>query len=218
MIKNLGARIKSNAYRLTVLYFAFHIFFYYLFQNIDLKYKYIHSPLDDIIPFCEYFVVPYLIWFLYLAAGILFFMFNSKKDYLRLVLFTFVGLLMCVLICLLFPTAINFRPESFERDNIFIRLVLFIYSIDTPTNVCPSMHCFAAIGINIAVFKSEFFKKRYFLKALSAVIMLLICLSTVFIKQHSILDFFAAIGLSVIMYVFAYKIKWKFIYGKTSQL
>jgi membrane-associated phospholipid phosphatase len=166
------------------------------------------------IPFYEYFIIPYLLWFLYLAVGILFFMFKSKKDYLRLVLFTFVGLFICVLICLIFPTAISFRPTSFDRDNIFIKLVLFIYGTDTPTNVCPSMHCYAAIGINIAVFKSDYFKRKYLLKTLSAVLMLSICLSTVFIKQHSILDFFAAIGLSAIMYPLAYTIKWKFIYGK----
>ncbi len=211
MLQSKRSWLKNNGYKLTLLYFIYHIFVYFFYQYISLDYRIIHSPLDDKIPFCEYFIIPYMLWFLYLAGGILFFLSTSKKDYLRLVLFTFTGLFICTVICIVFPTAIDFRPAGFNRDNIFIRLVLLIYGTDTPTNVCPSMHCFAAIGINLAVFKSDYFKKMYLAKAVSALIMLSICLSTVFIKQHSIIDFFAAALLSLILYPFAYKIKWKFL-------
>ena len=36
----------------------------------------------------------------------------------------------------------NLRPVTFERDNIFIRLVQFVYKNDTPTNVLPSIHVY----------------------------------------------------------------------------
>ena len=37
---------------------------------------------DDFIPFCEYFVIPYFLWFAYVAIGILYFALNNKKEVL----------------------------------------------------------------------------------------------------------------------------------------
>ena len=39
-----------------------------------------HTALDDLIPFNEYFIVPYLMWFLYVAATIAFFFFKTAMT------------------------------------------------------------------------------------------------------------------------------------------
>ena len=38
-----------------------------------------HVALDDYIPFCEYFVIPYLMWFLYVGGAIVSFYLKAKK-------------------------------------------------------------------------------------------------------------------------------------------
>ena len=53
-------------------------------QNVGKPYHVMHTALDDLIPFNEYFIVPYLLWFLYVAAAIAYFFFTSKDDYYRL--------------------------------------------------------------------------------------------------------------------------------------
>ena len=58
-----------------------------------------HTTLDDLIPFNEYFIVPYLLWFLYVAAAIAYFFFTSKDDYYRLCTFLFTGMTISLLVC-----------------------------------------------------------------------------------------------------------------------
>ena len=51
----------------------------------------IHCSLDDIIPFCEYFIIPYILWFLYIAAGLIFFFFTSFLSFIISYLFCFIN-------------------------------------------------------------------------------------------------------------------------------
>ena len=44
--------------------FIYMPWFCYLEKHRFSHYYLIHSPLDDYIPFVEYFIVPYLLWFL----------------------------------------------------------------------------------------------------------------------------------------------------------
>ena len=55
--------------------FLYMPWFLYLERRPSVHYFTIHSPLDDYIPFVEYFIVPYLLWFAYIAvvAGYFFF-------------------------------------------------------------------------------------------------------------------------------------------------
>lgn len=218
MITDAALRHKKNWYYLSLIYVAFHVISYFLLQTRDVEYHYVHSFLDDKIPFVEFFIIPYVLWFAYMAGGILFFVLTSKKEFIRLSMFTFVGLGICIMICFFYPTAIAFRPQSFERDNFLIRLTLWIYSTDKPVNAWPSMHCYGSLGINFAMLHSNFFKRKAFLnvsiKVLSTVMALSICASTVLIKQHSILDFFAAVVLCAILYPLVYIVKWPFLKEK----
>ena len=60
------------------------------------------------------------------------------------------------------------------------------------------------IAAHIAISKSKFFKGKKILKAGSFVLMVLICLSTVFLKQHSVLDGIYAVILAFILYILIY--------------
>lgn len=37
----------------------------------------LNTPLDDKIPFCEYFIIPYILWFFYVVGSCIFMYFNK---------------------------------------------------------------------------------------------------------------------------------------------
>lgn len=186
-------------------YFVLYmIWFTWLEKRTNVHYQPIHTGLDDIIPFQEIFIVPYLLWFAYIAATILYFFFTNREDFYKVTAFLFIGMTICLIIYTIWPNSQNLRPAEFPRDNIFSRLVGMIYSADTSTNVCPSIHVFNSIGAHIAISHSETLRKKRWLQIASFILMVSICLSTVFLKQHSAFDGFCAILLSVIMYLTVY--------------
>ncbi len=97
------------------------------------------------------------------------------------------------------------RPTITGND-IFSRIVDGIYTIDTPTNVAPSMHVLNSIAIHIGLTGYEPFKKRLGLRLISLILMVIISVSTVFVKQHSILDGLWAIALSIALYIAIYSV------------
>lgn len=185
------------------------IWFDYLEKEINSKVSYhiVHTSLDDDIPFCEYFIVPYLLWFLYMAVSVLYFLFTNKDDYYRLCAFLFSGMTISLIICSFFPNGTNFRPMVDSSKNIFSALVAWLYKTDTCTNVFPSIHCYNSIAAAIAIIKSsDIAKCRFgkFIKSGSILLTVLICLSTLFLKQHSVLDVCGAIIMVTIVYGFVY--------------
>lgn len=170
-------------------------------------YHIMHSWLDDKIPFCEYFIVPYLLWFLYIAVGISYFFLVNKEDYYRLCLFLFTGMTASLIICSIYPNGTDLRPALRENPNVFSAVVSWLYRTDTCTNVFPSIHVYNSIGMHIAISRSrnlERLKYGRWMKRGSFLLALSICLATVFLKQHSTLDVAGGVVLSSIVYGFIY--------------
>lgn len=183
----------------------FAVVFYFLERGWPgREYTYIYSPLDDMIPFCEFFVIPYLIWFAAIFLTIVYTLLYDVKSFEMFMKFIIITYSVAIIIYIIFPNAQGLRPAEFQRDNIFTRFMKDFYEFDTNTNVCPSIHVLGAIGCMFASWYTKHFKSIVY-KIISAVICVSICLSTVFLKQHSILDVFPAIVIAVIAYFFAYK-------------
>lgn len=185
--------------------FIYLIWFFALEARSDVVFRTIHIKLDDLIPFNEFFVIPYFLWFAYIAVTVLYFFFTSKEDYYKCCAFLFIGMTICLIIYTFWPNEQNLRPASFARDNIFVKLVKGLYVTDTSTNVCPSIHVYNSIGAHIAISNSKLKEKRG-LCFVSFILAGSICLSTVFLKQHSVFDGICAIGLSIVMYLLVYKV------------
>ena len=189
------------------LYIVIYLpWFIWLEQRNVTSYHLIYTSLDSKIPFSEYFIVPYLLWFIYVAATLLLFLFTQpKEEFYKLTGYLFIGMSVCLAICTVWPNIQILRPSVDPDKNIFCRLVYMIYSTDTPTNVFPSIHVFASIGVHTGLCRSTYAKKYPVIKYGSAVMMVLIILSTMFLKQHSVLDVMAAIILSSGMYSVVYR-------------
>ncbi|MBQ2750669.1 MAG: phosphatase PAP2 family protein [Clostridia bacterium] len=153
-------------------------------------------PLDDRIPFCEWFLIPYVGWYLLVAGSLLYFALYDIPQFRRLQIFIIVTQVTAMLCYILFPTCQNLRPEIFPRENFLTDCIAFLYTFDTNTGVCPSLHCAYSIGIASVWWKQPDASRRS--KWGITLFCALVCLSTVFIKQHSVLDFFAALPVCLL--------------------
>lgn len=156
----------------------------------------IYSPLDDLIPFCEYFVIPYVLWYVLIVGSLLYFMLYNPTNFKHLQQYFIITQTAAVIVYIVYPNCQNLRPETFANENVFTWVVGLLYFFDTNTGVCPSLHCAYSIGI-ASVWLKEKAAPKWF-KSLIVLLAVLICMSTVFIKQHSVVDFFAAIPVCIL--------------------
>lgn len=217
MNRNFKYYFEKYKHGLLLLYFLFYMP-YFSFLNVFTPTRkdvtVIYSPLDDMIPFSELFVLPYFIWFAYIAAGFVFLILTSREDFIRMCIFLYTGMTICLIIYTVFPNCQQLRIDydMLGRNNILTEAIRSLQSMDTPYNVFPSIHCLNSIGMHIAIAKSKkITKHRNAVVITSFILAVLIILSTVFVKQHSILDVFGAIVLSVPLYFLAYKPKLNFL-------
>ena len=218
----MKAFLKKYNHAIAVLYLPFYLFcFFGLEQKNTTGYHIVESELDHYIPFCEWFVIPYFLWFAFVAVTLLYFFFTNKRDFTRLCLFLFTGMTICLLIYYIWPNGQNLRPDlaTLGRDNIFIKMLAGLYTTDTSTNVCPSIHVLNSVGCCAAILKSNALRNKKWLRTGTVILTVAICLSTVCLKQHSVVDVFWGLMLSTAMYLLAYLPKFERIpesFRKTS--
>lgn len=162
-----------------------------------------HCRLDDAIPFCEYFLIPYLFWFVYLIGTLAYTLFCDRDGFRRMMRFIILTYSVTILIYFLFPTCQHLRPAHFAHDNMLTRFVAYFYRFDTDTNVCPSLHVIGSFAACFALWNTERFSSMIW-HAVNVLCCTLICVSTVFMKQHSVLDIVAALPLCLAGYVLCY--------------
>lgn len=179
--------------------------FAWLEKNVTKNYRVIHMAVDDYIPFQEIFIIPYLLWFVYIAAVVLFFFFKDKNDYYRVCTFLFTGMTVFLVISTLWPNGHHLRPAALPRDNVFTRMVQALWQTDTPTNLWPSIHVYNSLGAHFAVMHSRKLENKKGIRLCSLVLCCSIILSTVFLKQHSVFDVLTAFGMAAIMYLLVYR-------------
>ena len=217
MTNKLKTVLNKYSHALLLIYFLLYMpYFTFLneFTPTRTHVTFIYSRLDDFIPFSELFVIPYFLWFLYIAAGYIFLFFASREEFTRMCIFLYAGMTIALIIYTVFPNGQQLRVDYSQlgRDNILIDSIRSLQGLDTPYNVFPSIHCLNSIGMHIAIAKSSHLNKHRKLVVLSSfILVVLIIMSTVFLKQHSILDVFGAFALSVPLYLLAYKTKLNFL-------
>jgi membrane-associated phospholipid phosphatase len=206
LLRNLYHKYGHFLYGL--VFIAINMVFNRLEQTVVPKY-YMETWLDNYIPFVKVFVIPYVVWFIYIVAVPVYFGFTSRKDFMQLCTFMAVGQAICMLIYYLFPNGQSLRPTITDND-VFSRMIQVIYDNDTSTNVAPSIHVLHALAIHIGLMNYPPFRKKRLLPVVSFLVMVSVVLSTVFIKQHAIMDVFYGLLLSGVLYVLIYKyIPWE---------
>ncbi len=184
--------------------FIYLPWFSYLEKTVTRNYYIIHTRLDDWIPFNEYFIIPYLLWFFYVSGTVLYFFFTSKPDYYRLCIYLFTGMTLSLMICTVFHNGTDLRPVVDPDSNFCSRLVWYLHAADTATNIFPSIHVFNSVVVHISIRNSLTLGSRPYVRTCSFILAALICMSTVFLKQHSIIDVMGGMLMAYSLYPLAY--------------
>ena len=197
---------KKYNHLLLILYWPFFGFLFLAVERLfpiwfDMTYHPIICAADQYIPFHEIFVIPYYYWFAFLIVpGVYFCLWEPRafRDFQWAIILTYS---VTIIIYFIYPTEQNLRPDPADlaRDNLLTRITLGLYNFDTNTNVCPSIHVLGSFATLFAGLHSKTLAgwkwKLFFI--LSTV---LISMSTVFLKQHSLIDVIAAFGVGFCCY------------------
>ena len=162
----------------------------------------IHSPIDDMIPFCEWFIFPYCSWFGLLVGVTALLWWYDTPAYDKVCLMLFWGLTFCLMLSMILPTGVDRRPtvEQVGRDNIAMDIMQLIWKADASNNVCPSIHCQSSACMALAFSKSKLAQNHPGHKVIAFGWAALICLSTMFTKQHSIIDVVCGLAVAAVWY------------------
>lgn len=186
-----------------------YFIFYFLTENLipPEKCHVIHCALDDLIPFNEYFFIPYTFWYLLIVISLLYFMLYNIENFKGLQKFIIVTQVLAMIVYIVYPSRQDMRPASFERQNILTWYAGLLYAFDTSTGVCPSLHVAYSLGIASTWLKEK--SAPWWWKAFVVFSTALISISTAFVKQHSVVDIFAAIPVGIAAEAYAYGGYWK---------
>lgn len=177
---------------------------YFLTENLipAERCNVVYMWLDDRIPFCEWFLLPYTFWYLLIVISLGWMLLYNIDGFRRLQTFIIITQVCAMAIYILWPSRQELRPEVFPRDNFLTRCIGWLYAFDTNTGVCPSLHVAYSLGIASVWLKEK--QAHGLWKAFVVVAVVLICLSTMFIKQHSAVDFFAALPVCLLAEILVY--------------
>ena len=183
------------------LYSIFYLsVFHYLESNVPLRSILVHCRLDDLIPFCKYAVIPYFAWFVWIPFTLFYLLWKApREDFWRLCLPLFSGMTIALACYAVLPTALDLRPYWVPGSDIFAQTVRFLYRTDTATNVCPSIHVFNSVTLALAYHHCARLRGRKWLwvRVSADLLCVSIILSTMLLKQHSVIDVMGGIILAL---------------------
>ena len=95
------------------VYCIFYLWAFQYLEQRNVKAHIIHLKLDDMTPFCEYFIIPYLMWFLYIALTVGYFAFinKNKQEYYQLIFTLGLGMTLFLVVSYFYPNGQDFRPH-----------------------------------------------------------------------------------------------------------
>jgi membrane-associated phospholipid phosphatase len=160
------------------------------------------APADAYIPFVPVFILPYIIWYVYMFGFLLFLWWKDSHIYWKTVIALTAGELICFGVYFFFQSTVP-RPEL-TGDGFLIHLVSVIYQNDQPFNCFPSIHVLTTFIIMLVLPKLKLCRMISFLSQLTGI---LIILSTLFVKQHVIYDVIASIALGLSLWYVLFEFK-----------
>ena len=118
--QRISGFIDRNKALFLLSYFAIYLpWFGHLEKTVTTHFHVIHTALDDYIPFCEYFVIPYiLLWFGYIAVVYLWLFFHDKSAFFKYIAVIYTGMTLFLIISTIYPNGHLLRPTEFSRNNI----------------------------------------------------------------------------------------------------
>ena len=191
-----------------LLGWVFYFVMYFITENLIPAERChpIHCALDDLIPFNEFFVIFYVGWYFLVFGALAYTLFYNVENFKKVQTYIIITQVIAMACYVLYPSRQDLRPEVFERNNILTAIIAFIYSFDTSTGVCPSLHVGYSLGILSTALKDPDLKKGW--KAALGFVVLMICLAVCFVKQHSVLDVLWALPICLVAEILVFGRDW----------
>ena len=159
------------------------------------------AGLDKRIPFVPWTIIIYWGCYGFWAVNYLIGCRQDEEKAFRFMSADFAAKLVCMLCFLVFPTT-NIRPVI-EGHSIWDEFMKLLYHMDAADNLFPSIHCLTSCFCYIAVKGNKNVPGWY--QAVSFVLAVSICISTLTTRQHVLIDVFAGCALSWLSWVFVEK-------------
>ena len=192
--------VREPRYRhvLLLLGWVFYFSMYFITENLipPERCHLIHCALDDLIPFNEWFLIFYVGWYFLVFGSLLYYFLYDADKFSKLEAYIIVTQVVAMTVYVLWPSRQDLRPAVFPRENVLTAVLAFIYSFDTSTGVCPSLHVAYSMGILSVGLKDK--ALPVWSKVLLTFVVIMICLAVCFVKQHSVLDVLAALPVCLL--------------------
>ena len=152
--------------------------------NLHRTHYNLATALDAHIPLAPFFVLFYVLAYVQWVVGFCLIARESRAVCYRLIAGEILAKLCCMVIFLILPTAME-RPEI-TGGGVWNALLRLVYRLDRPVTLFPSIHCLESWFC----FRGALYLKKppRWYPWLSLVMTLLVCASTVLVKQHLAVD------------------------------
>ncbi|MBO7710775.1 MAG: phosphatase PAP2 family protein [Lachnospiraceae bacterium] len=185
---------------------AVHVLSYYGARKINEHRTHYCFALavDEKIPFVPSFILIYLLSFAFWIAGYLLASYDSPRACYQITVGNIIAEAAAFLIFILLPTTME--RAQINGTGIFNDLTAWFYRIDQPDNLFPSVHCLESWICFCSALTITHAPRWY--RPFSLVCALLICASTVLVKQHVVVDIPAGILLAQFGFWLAGRLPW----------
>jgi len=200
-------KLKKTGYFkpvMLMLYVPAYIAGFFIVEEIvpsDAAYWATQTSADKLIPFNAWFIIPYTFWVPFMVIAGVCLLFLDVPNFENFMYSIIISFTFCLVFYIVVPNGQDLRPDVIDGNGFCVWAVSRLYAIDTNTNVFPSIHVAGAMDgalwfsqLNRSSVKWRWAKAAMFAAAV------IIVFSTLFIKQHSILDVISGLVLSLVVY------------------
>lgn len=149
---------------------------------------------DKVVPFCPFFILFYFLAYVQWVAGYILISRESREACYRFFSADILSKFISAVIFIVFPTIMT-RPEI-TGDGLWVFLTRFIYNVDTPDNLFPSLHCLVSWLCVRQAFAMKKVGKWY--RIVQIVLTLAVFACVLFVKQHLFVDVISGVAVAEI--------------------
>lgn len=162
--------------------------------------------IDDRIPFWRWMIVFYVLSYAFWALGFIVIAREDRETCYELFSGELIGKFLCLVFYLAFPTVmVDWPSGTFEIENGFDWLTQFIYNMDEPNNLFPSIHCSESWFCFRGAMRCKKVGNGY--RVFCLLMALAIFASTVMVKQHVFIDILGGVAVAEIGIFWARKLR-----------
>lgn len=169
----------------------------------DLPHYDFTTDLDRMVPVISWFVYIYFLSFPFWAVNYILIARGEKKQFFQFLTADLASRVVCLFFFVFLPTT-NVRPEI-TGTSLSDEILRWLYSIDQPTNLFPSIHCLVSWFCFIGIKNRTDIPVWY--KGFSCVFAILVFVSTQVTKQHYLVDVIGGVLLAEVTYRISHRIE-----------